>query len=63
MADFNSTRRFHSQVSDVCQAFESLQVWVESESQKVGDVFLPMVSHLRDLLDRADAVCGPDDRS
>lgn len=61
MAKINSTRQFHNEVCIIVTALESMQYWVESESEKVGGVLYPLTARLHELLDQADGIVSPDE--
>lgn len=60
MAEINTTRHFFDEVETICTALEAMQVWVDNESEKVGQVQYPLIRHLRCVLDAGDSLCGPD---
>lgn len=61
MAVVHSIRQFHSEVAIVCSALEGMFHWLENESEKVGAVQYPIIARLRELLDEADSLVGPDE--
>jgi hypothetical protein len=60
MVAVNSMREFHSELSTVCTALESLFRLAGPDYEEIGAAVQPALSRFRELLDVGDEIAGPE---
>ena len=61
MATCKSIRHFHSQIEDIRCGLDAIFSLAVHDHEEVCNAIAPVMALLRDVLDVADPLCGPDD--